>query len=262
MGRAVAAALAAVLVQGCFATHPAPTGLPATLPTAEQIVDAMRARRQQLTALRTLARVRYESPAGTENARNVLAVERPDRFRFEVVSLLGSLLVMTSDGGRFTAYLPRESTVYRGAASAENLDAYLPIAVSIPTIIDHILATPQLLEGGRAVVTWDEGLICLTQIDDDGGAETCFRDLATPATYREVNRDGRTTIEARYEDIDDTGIVPIATQVTVRFPATKESLVISMRGPEVNPSFPDDLFSLKPPPKTREVDLDHARSPL
>ncbi len=257
MWRAITATLIAVLVQGCFAARPTPVPLPSALPSAAQIIDSMRHRRGKLNALRTLARVRYRSPNGTENARNVLAVERPDRLRLEVVSILGSLLVMTSDDGTFSVYLPRQSTVYRGAASAANLSAYLPVTLSIPAIIDHILATPRLSDRGPAAVDWDGELVRLTQRDDNGSWEASFRDLAIPATYREVDRYGRTTIEARYEDIDDSGTIPIARRVTVHFPATQESLEISMRAPEVNPNLPNGLFSLTPPPETREIDLDN-----
>lgn len=258
MGRAIAAIAIAVLIQGCTATRPSAPPPPAQLPTARQLLDTVEQRRLHLTALRTLAKLRYRSPNANESARNVLAIERPDRLRVEVLSVLGSILVMTSDGGLLTAYLPREATVYRGAASASNLARYLPGGVSVPAIIDHVLATPPLLERAHEVVDWDGNLIRLTQSDGIRRWVAGFRDIDTPASYREVDRYGRITIEARYDDIDPDGPIPIARRVTVRFPESDESLEITMRDPEVNPRLPDRLFSLSVPPETKEIDLDGA----
>jgi hypothetical protein len=130
--------------------------------------------------------------------------------------------------------------------------------VSVPAIIDHVLATPPLLERAQEAVDWDGNLIRLTQSDGARSWVAGFRDVDTPASYREVDRYGRTTIEARYDDIDLNGSIPIARRITVRFPETDESLEITMRDPEVNPRLPDRLFSLSVPPETKEIDLDGA----
>jgi outer membrane lipoprotein-sorting protein len=258
MRRAITAIAIAVLIPGCLAHRPAPVMPPAQLPTARQLLDTVKRRRLRLTTLRTLAKLRYRSPSANESARNVLAVERPDRLRVEVLSVLGSVLVMTSDGGLLTAYLPREATVYRGTASAGNLARYLPGTVSVPAIIDHVLATPPLLERAQEAVDWDGNLIRLTQSDGARRWVAGFRDIDTPASYRELDRYGRTTIDAQYDDIDSNGPIPIARRITVRFPETDESLEITMRDPEVNPRLSDRLFSLDVPPETTEIDLDGA----
>lgn len=164
---AITAALLAVLAHGCSAARPpappAATGeTTAQLPSAAHLFDALQRRRSELAGIRTLARLRYTSPEGTENARNVLAVQRPDRIRFEILSMLGSMLVLTSDGGSFSAYVPRESTVYRGRASAGNLAPYLPLDVSVEQIVDLVLATPPMLDGPPSAVDQEDGLVRLT----------------------------------------------------------------------------------------------------
>lgn len=258
MRKAATAALAAVLMQGCFASKPAPAPAPG-LPSVEQLLDALEQRRADLIGVRAMARLRYRSPERSDSARNVLAVERPDRIRFEVVSMLGALLVLTSDDGRFAAYVPSESTVYRGAASAQNLAAYLPIDVSVERIVDLLLATPQMAENLPAAVDWEEGLVRITQRDANGARATCFTSDLTPARYREIDPQGRITLDARYEDIDATSRIPLARQLTVHLPLTSELLVISMKDPEINPDLPAGFFSVSPPGDTREVDLDGSR---
>jgi hypothetical protein len=217
-------------------------------------------RREQLRGLRAVARLRYRSPTGTENARNALAVQRPDRLRIEVLSMLGSIFVLTSDDGMISAYVPRESTVYRGAASAANLAPYLPAGVSVPMIVDHLLATPSLGTGMPSTVAWDQGRIRLTHQGDGGGNRTVwFRDRDTPTHYRETDSRGDITLEVTYDEVDDSTPLPLPKRVTVRFPLTGESLEITMRDPEVNPRLPLDYFSITAPAEARQVDLDNAR---
>jgi outer membrane lipoprotein-sorting protein len=257
MGRAIAAALAAVLIQGCFAARPPRADeTTAELPSASSLLAALQRRRDALDGMRTLARLRYRSPDGTENARNVLAVERPDRIRFEVLSMLGSLLVLASEDGSFAAYVPRESTLYRGAASPGNLAPYLPIDVTVAQIVDLLLATPPLFDGRPSAVDREDGLVRLTQRDGDALRIACFSGGVTPVRYREIDRHGRTTIDARYEDIDASGAVPVARQLTLHFPLTGEILDISMKDPEINPDLPSGFFTVTPPTDTRQIDLD------
>lgn len=78
--------------------------------------------------------------------------------------------------------------------------------------------------------------------------------------YREIDRHGRTTVDARYEDLDRSGAIPLARRLTIHFPLTSESLDVSMKDPEINPDLPAGFFSVTPPADTREVDLD--RDPL
>lgn len=263
MRRAITAALFAVLIQACTAARPAappPSGEALQLPAAESLLEALQRRRDALEGVRTLARLRYRSPDGTENARNVLAVQRPDRLRFEVISVLGSMLVLASADGRFAAYVPSESTLYGGTASPGNLAAYLPLGVSVERIVDLVLATPPLHAGAPAAVDREDGLARLTQRDGAALRVACFTAGDTPVRYREIDAAGRTTLDARYEDVDTSGPVPLARRLTLHFPLTGEVLDFAMKDPEINPDLPAGYFSVTPPADTRRVDLD--RDPL
>ncbi len=259
MGRAFTAALFAVLAPGCFAARSVPPPVSQALPSANQLLTSLEHRRDRLQGVRALARLRYRSPAGVESARNALAVQRPDRLRIEVLSVLGSMFVLTSDDGMFSAYVPSESKFYRGTASPANLAPYLPAGITVPVIVDHILATPPVHADGPAAVEWDQGMIRLTQHDDRGSRTVWFRDLETAVNYREIDAQGRTTIEVTYDEIDDSVALPVTTRVTVRFPLTGESLEISMREPEINPQLPAEYFSMTAPAEARQIDLDNAQ---
>lgn len=259
MGRAVTAVLLAVVASGCFAARSVPPPLPPTgLPSAERLLAGLEQRREQLQGLRSLARLRYRSPNGSENARNALAVQRPDRLRIEVLSVIGSMFVLASDRGSFSAWVPRESTVYRGTASPTNLAPYLPVGVTVPSIVDHILGTPPVDARQVSSVEWDHGMVRLTQRGPHGSRSVWFQDRTIPAYYREIDGEGRTTIEVTYDDVDDSRPLKLSRRITVRFPLTDESLEISLREPEINPPLAADYFTITAPAAARLVDLDNA----
>ncbi len=253
MRRAFSAVLAAVLLQACTATQPPSPGAQ-RLPDASELLAAVAERRQRVHGLRALAKLRYSSPAGSERARHVIAVQRPDRARIEIYSLFGTHFVLASSAGRFAAYLPSESTLYRGAASRENLSAYLPIAWSVAEIVDHVLATPPLRDGVRSTVEPDGGLVRLTQHVAGGRHSAWFRGSIL-TSYEEVDASGSIRFRVAYEGLAaDPSSVPAA--VVAHFPATRQEVEIALRDPEVNPVVGDEMFSLSPGPATREVDLD------
>lgn len=259
MRSVVTAALLAVFVAGCASVRPQPSPEVAALPTSQQLLKALEGRRSQLRGLRSIARLRYRSPGTSESARHALAVERPDRLRFEVLSVLGSMFVLASDRGSFTAWVPSESTVYRGAATPANLAPYLPAGVTVPAIVDHILATPPVDLSAPSSVVWDHGLIRLTQADGGGSRSVWFLPPDLPANYREIDRDGHTTIEVTYDQVDTARPVALARRITFRFPQSEELLEVSLRDPEVNPALPPEYFRITPPREARQVDLDSAR---
>lgn len=258
MRAAVTAALLAVVIGGCAAVRPLPSAEPGQLPSASHLVAVLEGRRASLQGVRALARLRYRSPSRTESARHALAVQRPDRLRFEVLSVIGSMFLLASEQGSFTAWVPSESTVYRGTASPENLAPYLPVGLTVTAIVDHILATPPVNSRTPATVEWDHGRIRLAQHDSDGSRFVWFANHELPANYREVDRDGRTAIEVTYDQADESVPVAFMKRITFRFPQSEELLEVSLRDPDVNPAFSPEYFRVVAPAEARKVDLDAA----
>jgi len=254
--RAAALLILAALLPGCSAsrTQVAPP-IPTTLPSAAQLFESLAQRRSHLRGLRTVARLRYRSTDGVESARHVLAIQRPDQIRIEVLALMGTIFAMTASGGQLSAYVPSESTFYRGDANAANLARYLPIEISVSTVVDHALSTPPLYAGELSSVERDRNRIQLLQAAADGQQIVWFRSDLTPVSYRHLDHHGAIMIEATYEDIKRHAGIAVAEKITLRFPATEQSLEISMKSPEVNPDFPPAYFSLPQPRGSNRVDL-------
>ncbi len=256
MWRKITALIAVVSLQGCFATREKPPPFPHHTPTADQVLDSLRSRRKAIHSLRSMAKLRYESPRGNESARHILVLERPDRIRIEVLSILGTLLALTSDGENFAAYVPREQTVYRGASSADNISAYIPIDLTVADLIDHALGTPPLDLNNAITVDSDQRGIRVSQVRGTNTRIGWYRPDLTPIAYQELGDNARVLLDATYSDIETIDSTPITTTIELSFPASKQKVKISLRDPEINPRVKPSIFSLPSPAGTHEVDLD------
>jgi outer membrane lipoprotein-sorting protein len=264
VGRQFIAVLTAMTLAGCALREPAKpaalTGLPADPGVLiGRITDRMSARRALVQALRSRAQLTYRAGGrAAQHAKHVIVAARPDRLRFEVYSLLGSLFVLTARDGTLTAYLPRESTVYRGTASRANFARYTRVDLSVSAAIDLLLGTPPLTRQGITGVTYDEGLLRLTQRNGAHTQAAWFDADLTLLRYESRADPGSIDVRASFADYQAVDGIPIATRLTLELPATSEQIDIVLRDPEVNPALPDSVFSLSVPTDSREVDLDEA----
>src|SRR5262249_29261977 len=97
---------------------------------------------QQLTGLRGLARVTYKDSEEKGTARQAVAVAAPDHVRVELFSPIGIAALIATDGQRLAAYFPKEKTLFRGVARAENAARFLRIMLSANDIASLLLGLP------------------------------------------------------------------------------------------------------------------------
>jgi hypothetical protein len=190
----------------------------------------------------------------------MLAVERPDRLRLEVLSPFGAVFVLATGGGRLSAYVPDERAVYRGAASAENLARYTQVDLPVSTAVDLILGTPPLDEGMGGVVSLNEGLVELWQ---DGGSKVdvaWFTGRLDPVRYEQRDPDGRVVLRARFDAFAEIGGIRLPTQVQMELPGSQQRVDIALGEPELNPVLAGALFELQTPAGMRDVALDPAEN--
>src|SRR5262245_32752525 len=135
---------------GCSARSRPLVAPPAVLPSAGDLESALTARRDAVRSLRALARLKYRDPTESNTSREAIVVARPDRLRIEVLSLFGSVFVLTTDAGALTAYARQEDTLYRGQASPENLWRYARLWLPVADLVDLVLGTPPRRDGPRA----------------------------------------------------------------------------------------------------------------
>jgi len=256
--RATAVLATAVLLAGC-ASRPAPRpGAVSigTLPSAQRVLDGLAQRRAAVRGLRAMARLSYVSPEESRRAKQLVVVERPDRLRFEVLSPFGAVFVLTAGGGVLAAWAREESTVYRGAASAENLQRYAQVDLPIATAVDLLLGTPPLRGDVDSVVSDDNGAVELWQETGHHTHVAWFTPALEPLRYEQRDADGRVLVRTSFGQYAAVDGVRMPTQLAIELPLEQRRIDIALSETEVNPVLADTVFVFETPAGSTVVDLD------
>jgi hypothetical protein len=259
LGAVSPAVAVGLLFAGCAAKRPpTPHLAPAVLPSARDLDAALRTRRDTLRSLRALARLRYQAPDDTSTSREAIVVARPDRLRVEVLSVFGSVFVLTADNGELRAYARQERTVYRGSASPQNLWRYAHLGLPLTDLVALVLGTPPPTRAAHQEVGFDPetGWIRLRQQLDGGAQIVWFSDTALPVAAEQRGDDGEVQWQATFSDYEVRDGVPVATRVGIEWPAGRGSLQIALDQIDVNPTLDNSIFALQAPPGSKVVDLD------
>jgi outer membrane biogenesis lipoprotein LolB len=229
---------------------------PATLPSATQLETVLAARRDAVRSLRALARLRYRDQEESTSSRQALIVARPDRLRVEVMSLFGSVFVLTADEGTLTAY--KDNTVYRGQASPENLRRYIHVGLPVSELVDIVLGTPPPRQGRHAQVSFDPqaGAVRLWQDLGHGALVVWFSEAELPVAAEERSVDGQPQWRATFGDYAQRDGCPVATRIGLELPLWHRSLQIILEDVDLNPVLDRSVFALQTPPGSKVVSLD------
>jgi outer membrane lipoprotein-sorting protein len=255
------ALLAVALLSACSAQKNLPLGAnraSAPLPEASELLESLARRRASVLRIRGLARTSYSAPENSLRSKQFLTAARPDRLRIEVLSPFSTVFVVVTRDGTLTAYDPGEKTVYRGAASVENLASYIQVALPIDVIVDALMATPRMHAGHSGVVSLDDGLLELWQDVENDIRVTWFDQLHQPLRYERRDATGNVLLRVNYPPYDlETGAsVPLS--VDLELPQDKRRIEIQLIDVDVNPPLDEAVFTLDTPPGSREVALDPA----
>jgi hypothetical protein len=186
----------------------------------------------------------------------VIVAERPDRLRFEILSPFGTVFVLAARDGRLAAYDRDENTVYRGTASVENLDRYAQVDLPIALAVDLLLGTPPMLPGATGVVSRDDGCIELWQQSGDDVRVVWFDSKLEPVRYERRGTGGYVLLRVTYADYRAVGRVALPTHISVELPPSDRRIDVDLREPEANPPLANEIFALRAPRGSKEVDMD------
>jgi hypothetical protein len=120
-----AALLAAGLTAGCAGVVAPPPGAP----------ERARAARTYSASLR----VSLASPTLRGGARALVAFERPDALRLEVPGPTGARCIAVARGVSLVAVFPAERAVWRGAATADEMEALLGVRLAPAELMDVLV---------------------------------------------------------------------------------------------------------------------------
>ncbi|MCK6554033.1 DUF4292 domain-containing protein [Candidatus Binatia bacterium] len=246
---------------GCGLRRQAEIPPSTTLPTPQELDSVVSSRRESVSTLRALARVRIKDPAGTVASREAIVVARPARLRVEVLSAFGSLLVFTVDEGQLRAYASGEDTVYTGTASPENLSRYAGVGLAPDHLVDLLLGTPPSqpgAAGGEVAVDSGTGWIALTQPMVGGSRITWFTAAWLPVAVEDRNDAGEVLWRASFDGHETYAGASLPTRIILEAPPLGRAVDIALNDIDVNPRLDAAAFALRAPAGARVVSLDTA----
>jgi hypothetical protein len=256
-GRGSVLAWAAVMALSC--ARPPPPGLP---DDAGGLEAAVRARQERVVRVEGSARLAVRSPSVDGSLDALVAAERPDRLRLELLDFFGAPSAMlVAAGGRFGYLDVRGGTWSRGDATPENVSQLLPVALPAEELVAVLCGSAPLLPGKAVAARPGDGVMRLWI---EGGGLTQRLDVgaeaAVEASRVTVRRPDGTAERAGY----DLAFALFRHRAGIRFPG-EVRLDAAADGSRVELRWGDDLavngepkpglFGLDPPPGARVVDL-------
>jgi hypothetical protein len=229
-------------------------------PTAEELVQAVRARQAALSGLNLEARA--TSWLGGERVRGTvqMLVARDGRLRFEAeVSLQGTVAALAVEHGQFTFIDHQKHLFRKGSACPANVASLMRIPLASAEVAAILLGdAPSLPTGARAVTAWDEARgVDVLQWSGPGGT-TFWLGLrrVSPAVSawqvvylegQDPSAQGRWRVS--YEDFERSAGVELPRLVRFAEPGKSfdDGVEIRVRERIVNPTFAEHAFALEPP---------------
>lgn len=214
-----------------------------------------------LHSFRALADMHYVGPSDRIAVKEVVAVERPDHLRIEMMSAFGVALQIASDGDRLSAYHRGERTYYKGRATPDNLARFTHLELALGDIARLLIGLPPARQRiGRPLMAFEkpQGLWRVSTAIAGGGLQTVWFDPDTllPVRAEETDSNGIVQYSARYASY--TNVAGIDVPSEVRFEVPQQSAKIDLRYSDIslNAELSKNLFAFDPPPGARIVDLD------
>ncbi|HSR09919.1 MAG TPA: DUF4292 domain-containing protein [Thermodesulfobacteriota bacterium] len=247
--------LVAALAASC-ATVPI---LPEATPSAPELLAKVAETQNAITGLKGLADVKVSSPAGNLSSSQALFARRPDAFRTEALSPLGTpILYAVSRGGEIDLYVPQENRYYRGPFRAGSRSLSLPPDLAPEEIVSFLL-------GGAPIAEYEE-----TSVRADRQKGLWVIELRSPAQKRELDlwvqpasfsvvraavRNPKLSYDAAFSQFREEKGILFPRRMLLVSDQPRIRLAVSYQEVELNPSWEDQDFVLPVPPGTTVIQL-------
>ena len=230
------------------ARAPAPTPLRASDPRPAALLASVTRDAATRRALRGVARLAIDGPAGAGRAKQILVLERPARLRVEVLGLLDqTLAVLVTDGARYRLVRSQDRSVEEGPVYDALLADVAGLSVTPEQAVRLLLGAPQgaaeqlesaaqLSDGGMRLVLRSYGASRREELDCDAAGNV--------QRWALLGAGGEPLLEARYGDRRALGGVAFAHEVELRDLRTDASVRIAWTRVELDPVLPPELFDV------------------
>lgn len=199
----------ALFALGCPRSH-CPT-TPHTDP--ERMMRMHRSLTRTVRALRAEARVEQHGRQGRLRGTVLLFLQRPDRVRFDAMTQLGPVAVLTTDGESFQLLDHRNEAFLEGPACPENVARFLAIHMSGADVARFLVGDTPRLDTDQVSLSCGEEGYSVELEHPDGRRQTLVYDVRegdedTPPDHQHLrlrsstmrHPDGRTNWRATFDD--------------------------------------------------------------
>ena len=228
---------------------------------ARKALDDHRQRQAGWNAIKAEARVTQWARSGRIRGTVLMFLERPNRVRFDVMTQVGPVAILTSDGERFQLSDLREGTFLQGPTCPENIARILGISVDAENVLRVLTGDTPMIDATAQSMICREGRYVVTLVAADGTSqEVSFsvheddREKPPPEqrlTLRQsIERapDGQTRWEAIYDDYMEVDGQSFPTSVRFVDKVNDADTSVRVKSISVNPEIPEGAFQQTPSP--------------
>jgi outer membrane lipoprotein-sorting protein len=255
-----------VLLAGCphrpVEVHFGPEG---EITDPRKMVDLLAQRDGAFSSLIGDARLHVDSAQGNGTVKQFVAIARPASLHIESFDFFGRpLSVLVSDGKEFSLYDAEKGEFYRGPATEQSIDRFLPISVPPAQIVSMMLGDVPRSAGAEPRLTIDPGsgryVLLLQSADTLQTLEIGTEDLRILKSSL-GGRYNTTLTHSDYRAAPAGDAFPHDIAFTDRGPPPLE-LRYHYSDIKLNTEIDPKLFHQEPPTAARVIDLDPSGNPL
>lgn len=245
--------LAFLALSAC--ARPVPTPMP--LPDKGELLQGLIRSADTYRSLDGEAKVAVSVEGKFFSSQQFLLVEKPDRFRTDVLSTFGQLVLQLAvDRGDLNVFL--NTTVpghfYRGAASDENLVRFTRVPVHFKDMVRLFLYDPPLIQGqGSEVKPHEEGVQLI--LTGSGQRQSLIFDRQLRLIESSYYRQGQLWLKTVYNDFSEQDGFP--KRIKLEVPDRKTEVSVRFSELETNVTIPEEKFVLNPPANATLESLPH-----
>ncbi len=216
-----------------------------------ELLEAVRDKGKQLTALRATGSIVMRRGAKRLKAHILVLVRRPANLRFETESFFDQpLSILVTDGMQFSMWDMNKGRFLVGQATPANISRVIPIPMDGPEVVGIIAGDPPLIAYAKSSLEWDdsEGQYRLRLSNSQLEQEVLIDPHRLRPNKIVCKQNGKLYYRLVYEDWQTGDNQPaIPTKIHFEMPAEDIKLTIKIRETEINPELAEDLFKLQPP---------------
>jgi hypothetical protein len=255
--RRAALAAAALLVAGCQTLAPPAVPLAPGDPRPAALLAGLEGRSAELAALRGVARLAVDGPAGSLRSRQVLVAARPARLRVEVLGFLSQTeALLVSDGETYALFEARGRRFEEALVRPGILEEIAGIDLEPREAVEVLLGAPDLagLAPEEPALAAHDGAVRISLADPAGRRRRGVEFDASGALRRVVawDEDGTLAWVARYDGVEPVAGIAFAHGIDLEFPHKSVHARLELSRVDLNPELEAEVFRIELPPPAQE----------